>query len=108
MMNHIHENQTFRFQILFELYKKSNADVDYVMDLQELATNIGIPMKAFQSAFKYLFMQDLISMRHQNTDNNGNPYPTSITHKGIKAVEHVFWNENKSTEYFPPYRQMYM
>jgi|GEM_PF-1246175 predicted transcriptional regulator len=108
MMNFIYENQTNRFQILFEIYKRSNADIDYVMDLQELASNIGVGMRAFQSAFKYLYMQDLISMKHQSSQGNMNGYPTSITHKGIKALEKVFREETESTEYFPAYREMSM
>lgn len=108
MMNFIYENQANRFHILFEIYKRSNADIDYVMDLQELASNIGVGMRAFQSAFKYLYMQDLISMKHSNSYGNMNAYPTSITHKGIKAVEKVFRDETQSTDYFPAYREMQM
>lgn len=104
-MNFIYENQTYRFQILFEIYKKSNADIDYVIELQELAGNLGIGMKAFQAAFKYLYMHDFISMKRQNQENS-NYYPTSITHQGIKVVEEVFRNEQKRTEHFPAYREM--
>lgn len=110
MMNFVYENQTFRFQMLFELYKRSNADIDYVMDFQQLAGDLGIGMKAFQACFKYLYMQDLIKMRQQNggRDNGNNNYPASITHRGIRAVEEVFRDENRKTEFFPPYREMMM
>lgn len=109
-MNIIIENQTYRFQILFEIYKKSNTDIDFATDLQELAMNLGVGNRAFQSSYKYLYMQDLISMR-PNMDNNGgggSNYYASITHKGVKAVEEVFRFPEKASEYFPPYREMMM
>lgn len=110
-MNFINENQMYRFQILWELYKQTNADIDQAYDLRELSNQIGIGNRSFQAAYKYLYMQDLISMRPASEGNGGNMssnYMASITHRGIKAVEEAFRFANKATEYFPAYREMMM
>ncbi len=110
-MNIINENQTYRFMILLELYKQSNADIDYAYDLREMANQIGIGNRSFQSAYKYLYMQDLISMRPTSDSNgggNGSSYLATITHKGIKAVEETCRRANQATEFFPAYREMMM
>jgi hypothetical protein len=108
-MNFIQENQIYRFQILLELYQQSKADIDFVCDLQVLSTHKGIGLKPFQSAYKYLYMQDLIHIHPTSpTQNDTNSYLVSITHKGIKALEEVFRDITKPTEYFPSYREMMM
>lgn len=107
-MNFIQENQIYRFQILWELYQQSNADIDQVFDLQNVASNRGIGIKSFQSAYKYLYMQDLISIQPNKSQGENGMYFVSITHKGIKSIEDVFRDVLKSTEFFPPYREMMM
>lgn len=107
-MNFIQENQIYRFQILLELYQQSKADIDFVCDLQILSSHKGIGLKSFQSAYKYLYMQDLIHIHPSQTQNDAHNYFVSITHKGIKALEDVFRDITKSTEYFASYREMMM
>lgn len=108
-MNFINENQTYRFQILFELYRQGNADIDQARDLRELASNLGLNSKSFNAAFKYLYMQDLISMKPSSMNNEGqSSYFATITHRGIKAVEDALRQANQATNYFPAYREMMM
>lgn len=107
-MNFIQENQMYRFQILLELYQQSRADIDFVCDLQIISSHKGIGVKSFQSAYKYLYMQDLVNIHPSQTQNDVNNYFVSITHKGVKALEEVFRDITKPTEYFPPYREMMM
>lgn len=108
-MNVVNENQMYRFQILMEMYRQSQSDIDYIMDIQQLAMQIGISNKNFQSAYKYLYMHDFIQMHAQgNFNGNGGMYQANITHKGVKAVEDVFRDINRATEFFPPYREMMM
>lgn len=101
MIRFIFEKQTNRFFMLFELYKKSNTNIDYAEDLQMLAYNQGMGMKSFFPAWKYLQMEGLIKVRPGREN-----YYASITHKGIKAIEEVFTDEGVHTYYFPPYREM--
>lgn len=101
MIRLIFEKQAQRFFILFELYKQSDANIDYATDLQSIAYNEGIGFRSFMPAFKYLQMEELVRVRP-----GGSSYIASITHKGIKAIEEVFRNENEHTYYFPAYREM--
>ncbi|EAY31168.1 hypothetical protein [Microscilla marina] len=109
MQNIVQENQIYRFQILMELYKTSNSDMDFIANIQELASNVGISNMAFQAAYKYLYMHELIRM-HPSMATSGTgsqtQYQASITHQGMKVVEEVFKYQHKATEYFPPYREM--
>ncbi len=101
MIRIIFEKQAQRFTVLFELYKQSDANIDYATDLQDLAFNEGVGMRSFSPAFKYLQMEELIRVRPGRSS-----YIASITHRGIKAIEEVFQNENEPTYYFPAYREM--
>ncbi|TAF67432.1 MAG: hypothetical protein EAZ55_03715 [Cytophagales bacterium] len=92
-----------------ELYKRSDANVDFATDLQSLAINEGIGLRSFMTAWKYLHMEELIKIRPMSSYGSfqGNPhYYASITHKGIKAIEDVYNNDQEPTYYFPPYREM--
>jgi predicted transcriptional regulator len=101
MIRLIFEKQMNRFHILFELYKQSDANIDYATDVQILAYNQGVSFKAFTTAWKYLQMEEMIKIRP-----GGSGYIANITHRGIKAVEEVFQDENERTYYFPAYREM--
>jgi predicted transcriptional regulator len=101
MIRIVFEKQSHRFNMLFELYKRGNANIDYADDIQTLAYNHGLGFKSFFPAWKYLQLEGLIKIRPGREN-----YYASMTHKGIKAIEEVFWDENKRTEYFPPYREM--
>lgn len=101
MIRVIFEKQSHRFFMLFELYKRSKANIDYAEDMQMLAFNQGQGMKSFYPAWKYLQVEQLIRVRPGREN-----YYASITHKGIKAIEEVFRDENRYTEYFPSYREM--
>lgn len=101
MIRIIFEKQAQRFTMLFELYKQSDANIDYATDIQNIAFNEGVGMRSFFPAFKYLQMEELIRIRPGRSS-----YVASITHKGIKAIEEVFQDENVATYYFPPYREM--
>lgn len=108
MDNFVQEYQIYRFQILMELYRVSHSDMDYVANIQELASNVGINNQAFQAAYKFLYMHEMIRMQPGMSNSNGGQqqYRASITHRGLKVVEEVFRHQNKPTEYFPPYREM--
>lgn len=101
MIRIVFEKQSHRFFMLFELYKRSNANIDFAEDLQMLAYNQGMGHRSFFPAWKYLQIEGLIRVRH-GRDN----YYASITHKGIKAIEEVFEDESEYSKYFPPYREM--
>jgi predicted ArsR family transcriptional regulator len=105
MNQFINEFQSYRFQILAEMYKRSNADIDFVLDVQKIAEQLGIHNRNFQSVFKYLYMEEFIQVRAMN-QQGGESYQASIKHKGIRAVEEVFQNPNRATDYFPSYREM--
>lgn len=106
MENFVQENQHYRFQILMELYRVSNSDMDYVTNIQELASNIGINHQTFQAAYKYLYMHELIRMHPSMSFGNQSQYRASITHLGMKVVEEVFKFPQKASEFFPPYHEM--
>lgn len=101
-MRIVFEKQSHRFYMLFELYKRSKANIDYADDIQALAYNHGMSFKSFFPAWKYLQIEGLIKIKPGSRES----YYASITHKGIKAIEQVFWDEHKRTEYFPPYWEM--
>lgn len=101
MIQIIFEKQSQRFFLLFELYKQSNANIDYATNLQNIAFNQGLGLRSFTPAWKYLQMEGLIKVRPGSQN-----YLASITHNGIKAIEEVFFNENDPTYYFPAYREM--
>lgn len=103
MLQIVFERQWHRFQILFEIYKRSNADIDTAYDLRELSLNHGMKFLDFLPAWKYLQMEDLIRVRFRQSSNK---YYACMTHQGLKAIEEVFFNENKPTYYFPAYREM--
>ncbi|MCC5945562.1 MAG: hypothetical protein JJT94_11560 [Bernardetiaceae bacterium] len=103
----IREKRTYRFRLLFALYKKADANMDAVYDMQELAMQAGMNHNQFLSAWKYLHMEELIQVRpyHEQSAQEGR-YHARLMHKGIKAIEEVFLNENQYTYYFPAYREM--
>jgi hypothetical protein len=103
----IREKRLYRFRLLFELYKRSDADIDVVQNLQDIATQLGIHHHQFSPAWKYLHMEELIMMRPAAAFQSPEfRYQASITHKGIKAIEEVFLNEHQPTYYFPSYREV--
>lgn len=108
MENFVQEYQIYRFQLLMEMYQTSHSDIDYVSNIQELASNVGMNNKAFQAAHKFLYMHELIRMQPSMANGGGSnhQYRASITHRGLKAVEEAFKFPNKPTEFFPPYREM--
>ncbi|MCC5945561.1 MAG: hypothetical protein JJT94_11555 [Bernardetiaceae bacterium] len=105
MNQFMNEFQVYRFQILAEMYKRSHADMDFVMDVQKIADQFGMNHRSFQSVFKYLYMEEFIQVRSMN-QQSGDSYQASIKHKGIRAVEETYQNLNKPTQYFPSYRDM--
>jgi len=107
MTNFINEFQFYRFQILSEMYRRSNADMDFVIDVQKIAEQFGIQNRNFQSVFKYLYMEEFIQVRSMGQQGGQNEnYQASIKHKGLRAIEDVYQNMNQPTHYFPAYRQM--
>lgn len=107
MLQLVFERQWYRFRILFELYKRSNANIDFSCDLHEMAMNQGIKFFDFIPAWKYLQMEELIRMRYGQSNNGMNgKYTACLTHKGLKAIEEVFHNEIEPTYYFPAFREM--
>lgn len=101
MIRFIFEKQSHRFFILFELYKESDASIDFACNLRNIASKQGLGLRSFMPAFKYLQMEELIRVRPSEQG-----YMATITHHGVKAIEEVFRNENESTYYFPSYREM--
>ncbi|WP_045113014.1 hypothetical protein [Microscilla marina] len=103
MFQIVFDRQWHRFRILFELYKRSNADIDTVYDLRELSMSQGIKLLDFLPAWKYLQMEELIRVRFGGSTGR---YQACLTHSGLKAIEEVFFNENEPTYYFPAFREM--
>jgi len=109
MVNFIRERRIHRFQLLIELYRQTNADLDRVINLQEIASKQGMSPRNFKPAWQYLMMEELIQLRPYQDSSNPSydmSYWFTITHKGIRAVEEAFLDEYKNTYYFPSYREM--
>ena len=100
-MNVIHDNKTMRFTLLFSLYITVNGRYEMAKDISVLADHNGISSRDFQSIFRYLQEEELIEPR-----KGENEYHAGLTHKGLKAVEEVFFDVNQKTYYFPSYAEM--
>ena len=105
MTSIVHYKRTERFMLLYALYRKSNASLDFGYNLRDLATEEGLGYKVFKSAFDYLSSEKLIKPKSQS-DSFEYFFFAGITDKGINAVEDVFREESKDTFYFPAYSEM--
>ena len=101
----VHYKRTERFMLLYALYRKGNASMDFGYNLRDLASEEGLGYKVFKSAFDYLCGEGLVRPRAQS-DSHDYFFYAGITDKGINAVEEVFRDESKDTYYFPAYRDM--
>lgn len=109
MTNLIFDKQTERFNLLFALYKKSNANAEMSFNMRELASQNGMGYHAFRSAYDYLVAEDLIQPRHYSGGSEGQDsyyYYSSITTKGMNAIEETFRNMHQDSTYFPAYHRM--
>jgi hypothetical protein len=101
-MNIINDQKTNRFLILFSLYIASNADYEHAINLELLAQNRGLGNAALRKIFRYLVEERFIEPREEG----GTEFHAVLTHKGVKAVEEVFLDNQKQTYYFPAYKEM--
>lgn len=94
-------NKAKRFQLLFAIYIASDADYEYSLNVMQIGEQRGFSDRETQKIFKYLLEEKFIELR-----DGGGEYQAAITHKGVKAVEEVFIDQQKSTYYFPAYREI--
>jgi predicted transcriptional regulator len=101
-MNIVNDQKTSRFLVLFSLYIASNADYEHAINLETLAQNRGLDAADLRKVFRYLVEERFIEPR----DEGGTEFHAVLTHKGVKVVEEVFLDNQKSTYYFPAYKEM--
>ncbi len=96
----VFENQINRYLLLSALYKQSAADTNLVIDMQKTPEIHSLGYKHYQKVVTYLLQEQLIRQHNEQLQF------LSITHRGIRAIEHVFKNIAEPTDYFPAYREM--
>ena len=92
-------NQTQRFMVLATLYAKTQAKAVSVGDLGLIALEKGLAKHEFERIVQYLVQESLIS-------NPVDGVYAQLTHKGIRAIELVFQDINRPSDYFPAYTRM--
>ncbi|MEM6297700.1 MAG: hypothetical protein AAF740_03325 [Bacteroidota bacterium] len=98
--------KTERFLMLYGMYRKASGNPYHMSNAREMATQEGMSYRSFKSAFDYLCREKLIRPETYSLDSSEYYYQACLTDEGIRAVEAVFEDENRSTKYFPPYRRM--
>jgi len=108
MTNLIFDKQSERFNLLFALYKRANANSEMSFNMRDLASQNGLGYHSFRSAYEYLVAEELIQPRHYSGGNEGQDtyFYASMTTKGMNAVEESFKNTHQDSAYFPAYHRM--
>ena len=109
MTHLIFDKQTERFNLLFAIYKRSNANPEMSFNMRDLASQHGLGYHAFRSAYEYLISEELMKPRYYtggSGDAQDSHFYASITTKGMNAIEEVFKNPHEDSTYFPAHNRM--
>ena len=98
-MTDIQEREKQRFQLLKTLYDKSESDTFTDYNLYEIGEELGWDKQTTELAVYYLIQERLIDPLMGGH--------ASISHQGVKEIEHALTVPEKPTTYFPAVINMF-